>query len=93
MQTAGTGVRVVGDLGAELATEGLDARDVLRQVLDRDRGILDEGNGFAIPLDAHEQTQAALAHLPHVLLLPRIQSLDRAGRADLLPPEKGLRGS
>ena len=52
VETAGAGVGVVGDIGADVVAETLHFVHVLGQMLDGNGRILDERNRFVVALDA-----------------------------------------
>ena len=72
VQAAGAGVRVVGGYRAVLGAQALDGGDVLGQMLDRHRDILDARNRLGVALDTHQEAQPRLAHRPDIGLLLRV---------------------
>ena len=60
MEAASRGVRVVGGGRAVRGHELFDGADVLGEVLDRDRDVLDDRDRLVVAADAHQETQPAL---------------------------------
>src|SRR5262249_45761487 len=59
------------------------------QVFRINRRILDKGDGFSVPLNAHEQSEASFAQLPDRLLLIRVVG-DMSAIAEAMFGPKGL---
>ena len=75
MQTADGGMGVPGAARA-VAGEHLRHRvGVIREMLQRHRAILDEGDGLRIPLHRHHDVEAGLAYLPDRFLADRLRHL------------------
>ena len=65
VEAAGGGVAVVAGAEAEVADGDIEAGDEFGQLIGRDGGILDEGDGLGVAVHRHEQAEAGLAHAPH----------------------------
>ena len=79
VDAAGAGVGVIGDARADVVAEPLDAGDVLGQMLDRHRGVLDERDRLVVALDAHHQAESDLADRPHVGLQRGVERRHHGG--------------
>ena len=84
VKATGAGVGVVGHPRAQAVTELLKFGDVLRQMVGRNGGILDEGNRLVVAADAHHETQSDLAHGPDVFLSRGINDRDGDSGIDIL---------
>src|SRR5262249_43697959 len=89
MKAPDRAVSVVGSIGAvfghDLGEGGYKAGRLLRI----NRRILDKGDGFSVPLNAHEQAEARFAQLPDSLLLIRVVG-DMSPIAEAMFGPKGL---
>ncbi len=68
VQAAGAGVGIIGHVRSKFVTERLQSGHVFGQMLWWNGRVLYKGNGLVVSLDAHDETQAHFAHLPHVEL-------------------------
>ena len=84
MQAAHAGVAVIAGLGVVVADDFVKAADELPQVFRVDRRVFDERNGLGVAVNAHQQSQAALADIPNHILVGFSQQID-AGIAQPLP--------
>src|SRR5262245_60763120 len=72
MKAPDRAVSVVGSIGPVFCHDLAEAWYEDRQVFRINRRILDKGDGFSVPLNAHEQSEARFAQLPDRLLLIRV---------------------
>ena len=63
VQAAGAGMRIPGAARAVLFEDFTEPRGVLREMLERHRAILHEGNRFALVLHRHHDVEAGGAHI------------------------------
>ena len=80
MQRADRGVGVPCPLGAVLLEHVGEALRVVREMLQRDGAIFDEGDGFAVALHRHHDVEAGLADLPERGLRAGLSHLHHAAR-------------
>ena len=57
--------------------EVFDGADVLGQVLDRHRDVLDDRDGLVVAANAHQETESGFADRPDILLLLGIEHDER----------------
>ena len=77
MDTARAGMRVHRHaLHTYLFRKIVNPANVISQMFDGDRGVLDEGDGFGISANTHEDAQSNGTYKPNVGLLARIADHD-----------------
>ena len=85
MQRADRRVRVPGAARAVLREHLGQPVDVVGEMLERHRAVLDERHRLAVALHAHHDVEAGLAHVPQRLLRARLRSsrTTAAGQAEV----------
>src|SRR6478735_4653512 len=89
VQAADRGVGIPSAAGAVLLEDGGEPRGIVRQMLERDRAVLDERDRFALLLHRHHDVEAGGAHLCDGGLQCGIENVDHPApvRQALVPAD------
>ena len=80
MQAADGSVGVPGSARAVALEDGVETLGIVRQVVERHRGVFNERDRFAVAFHGHHDVEAGLANLGDLRLEARLGGADHAVR-------------